>query len=109
MSRVLDDEAMEKISKLHDLIVPWYLISCYAYYHLGTAILSDAFFDALALQLHESYDSLDHPHKHLIDRDSILVSGAFLKYPTIAKFSAQGRVKDVLGKEEFNARFQHDQ
>ena len=108
MSRVLDAEALEKISKLPDLLVPWYLISCYAYYHLGTAILSDAFFDALAMQFHENYDSLEHPHKHLIARDSILVSGAFLKYPTIAKFSAQGLVKEVLSKEEFNARFLHD-
>ena len=105
MSRVLDDEAIEKICNLADLLVPWYLISCYAYYHLGTAILSDAFFDALALQLHESYDGLDHPHKHLIDKDCILVSGAFLKYPTIAKFSAQRAVEGVLGKEEFNRRF----
>ena len=105
MSGVLDAEAFEKIAKLHDLLVPWYLISCYAYYHLGVAILSDAFFDALALQLHESYDVLDHPHRHLINKDSILVSGHHINTPTIAKFSAQRAVERVLGKEEFNRRF----
>lgn len=96
MNRVCDAEAAKKIAKLKDLLVPWYLISCYAYYHLGTAILSDAFFDSMALQLYESYDALDHPHKNLIDRDSILVSGAFLRYPTIAKFCAQGHVDECL-------------
>jgi len=86
---VLDAEVQEAIERDSNALVSWYLIASYAYYELGTSILSDGFFDAMAVQLYESYSSLKHPHLSLIDRESVLVSGAFTPtYPRIVKHIA---------------------
>ena len=61
--------------------VPYYLSACLAYEVFDTPIMSDATFDALGRHLHDHWDGIEHPHKHLIDRESChYTSGLTLPY-----------------------------
>ena len=61
----LDEKCMEAIEN-PNMMVPWYLMAAYAYYQEDNPILTDELFDALAKRMLESWDTIDHFHKHLI-------------------------------------------
>lgn len=69
-----------------------YLMCAYAYYELDKPLIEDHEFDALAKQILENWDAIDHPHKHLLTKD-MLVAGTYLGvYPNIVK----GAVGDYM-------------
>lgn len=74
-----------RISTNLNMLVPFYLMCSYAYYVDDDPIISDAFYDKLAKKLLKEYDSIDHYHKYLIDKDA-LEAGSFLgQYPSIVQ------------------------
>lgn len=52
-------------------LVQVYLMSCYLYEHLCCQVIDDSEFDELCQLIDLSWDDIDHPHKHLIDRDAL--------------------------------------
>lgn len=69
-----------------------YLMSCYAYEELDRPFLTDGEFDALGRYIEQNWDSLEHRHKHLIDRDSCAftsgITQPYRKWPLIIKSAA---------------------
>lgn len=67
----------------HNMLVPWWLMACYAYYIEDDPILSDAAFDKLWRRLDAEWDAVEHWHKHLIDGEALNTGGYLAKesYP----------------------------
>jgi len=64
-----------------NMLVPYYLIHSYLYYEKDNPIVSDEEYDRICKMLYESYDTVKHCHKHLIDKESLLSgTGYHLKY-----------------------------
>ena len=71
-----------------------YLIYSYLYYCLNYSLISDQEFDIITVVLKDNWELVEnsnHPHKHLLNYDSICDSTGFDlkgKYPTIVKMTA---------------------
>lgn len=74
--------------------VSWYLISSYIYYCRPwcQSPMTDEDFDKMCTVLLDNFDNITHPHKYLIDKESLKAGTGFnLKeedYPLIVKHSA---------------------
>jgi hypothetical protein len=75
------------VSSSPNLLIPHYLIACFMYYVEDAPVLTDEGFDFLVAQVQERWESLQHPHKGLLD-PSLLKSGFHLKYPAIVEGAA---------------------
>lgn len=78
------------------MLVPWYLITSYAYYILDESLVSDGQYDAMARRLLREYDSIEHYHKHLISKDNLEAGTMLLAkedYPLIVVDTAERLVK----------------
>ena len=74
------------------LLVPHYLLASYCYYHLSQSPMTDDAFDRLCGRLLESYDTVRHPHKRLVDTGSLEAGTCLLgmqEYPLIVQNSAE--------------------
>jgi len=72
----------------HNMLIPWYLMSAYAYYVEDDPIISDGTFDRLCKKLLDNFDTVEHIHKEYVTEDA-LIAGTYLgKYPS--------RMPDVL-------------
>ncbi len=70
------------------MLVPWYLITAYAYYILDESLIQDHEFDSMAKELLEKYDSIEHRHKPLISKEDLAAGTLLLAeedYPLIVK------------------------
>ena len=66
-----------------------YLVTSFLYYHLNRSMITDTDFDRLCKELAAGWRSLQHPHKHCVDRGSLVAgTGYDIKYPTIVKGAA---------------------
>lgn len=75
--------------------VKLYLLHSYLYYELDTSIIEDYEFNSICKFLLENFDSIEHMHKHLIDKDSLKANtGYTLVYPEIIKYIAHKLVVD---------------
>jgi len=83
----MKDTIMYKLTSANsNLLVPWYLLASYAYYHLDDPILSDAAFDDIAKKLLDKYETIEHRHKHLITKGDLRAGSLLLtksEYPSI--------------------------
>ena len=76
-----------------------YLIYSYLYYCLNYSFISDEEFDIITVVLKDNWELVEnsnHPHKHLLNYDSICDSTGFDlkgKYPTIVKMTANMMIK----------------
>lgn len=52
-------------------MVSWYFAASYAYYELDDPILSDGVFDELCRRLLEQYDTIEHPHLDMVEREAL--------------------------------------
>lgn len=96
------DNKLRKTWKQHpNTLVAWVLISSYAYYIMDSPILSDQVFDKLCKHLYDEWDKYKHPHKHLIERDSLRAGTLFYlrheDYPLIVKCSVVDLIEEVYG------------
>ena len=56
-----------------------------AMYYAGSPIISDEEFDALAKEILNNWDNIEHMHKYLLTKD-MLVAGTYLgEYPNMVK------------------------
>lgn len=69
-----DAYCRELVERNRNLTVPWILMGSYAYYWEDDPIISDGTFDFLMHTLRDHWDEIEHPHKHLIDEESIKTS-----------------------------------
>ena len=73
-------------------IVAQWLIHSYLYYIKMTPIITDSDYDTLSKNLLNDWDSIEHPHKHLIDKSALTAgTGYYLldaDYPLIVKSTA---------------------
>jgi len=70
-------------------LVPIYLMSSYLYYECDKNVLDDTQFDYLCKKLYDNWDSVEHMHKHLIDKDNLKAgSGYGIKYTNLISSSA---------------------
>lgn len=53
------------------MLVPYYLMHSYLYYVMNDPIIEDIEYDELCRELKEKWDSVEHYHKHLIDKQSL--------------------------------------
>jgi hypothetical protein len=70
-------------------LVQHYLMASYLYYHMNLSPMTDAAFDKLCERLLAQYDSIDHPHKYLIDKGELESGTGFYipenQYPHIIR------------------------
>lgn len=76
-----------------NLIIPWLLMSSYTYYALDKPLISDGLYDEMMQTLKDKWESIEHTHKSLIDREG-LESGSLFDigeeaFPTIIKSAAK--------------------
>ena len=70
-------------------LVPIYLMSSYLYYEHDKNVLDDTQFDYLCKKLYDNWDSVEHMHKHLIDKDNLKAgSGYGITYTNLIMSSA---------------------
>ena len=74
-----------------NLLVPYYLMNSYLYYKEDKSVLLDSEFDLLCKRLDAEWDSIDHYHKDLIDRDDLSAGTGFgiSNYPDRVKYGAR--------------------
>lgn len=73
-----------------NLLVPHYLMACYAYYVEDDPLLSDKLFDEMSRELLARWDDIKHWHKDLILRDDLVAgTGYAIKYPERVRAAAQ--------------------
>ena len=81
-----------------DLLIPKYLIHSYLYYEQDTNLITDEEFNAICKELLDNFDEIEHPHKHLLDKESLKANTGFtIKYPSIVKHCAKIRYKEAIG------------
>ncbi len=65
--------------------VPYYLMASYAYYVEDDPIFTDGFYDSLAKQILNHWDTITHCHRDVLSKDA-LEAGSFLgEYPSIVE------------------------
>jgi hypothetical protein len=74
-----------------NLLIPWFILTSYAYYEEDKPLLSDACFDSLCKRLSQYYFEIDHIHKDLLldetqGEEIKFHTGHFLKYPERIKY-----------------------
>jgi hypothetical protein len=93
MRAPFDDYASRVIAQHPHAIVAWWLMACYLYYIEHQSLLTDGYFDSLAVAMIERWDDLVHPHKHLIDAGDLLAGTGYAlaveQYPSITKSAAR--------------------
>lgn len=79
----------------NNYLVPLYLVHSYLYYVLDKPIIPDSEFDKICKALFEKWDVIDHPHKKLINKESLKAgTGYYLKYPLRVIGSAKYLLKN---------------
>ncbi len=77
---MIPDVAVEKrLEGKPNLLVAWYLMASYGYYHMDKSIISDAMYDSICKRLLDGIHSfeIDHMHLHLCDDDALRAGTAF--------------------------------
>jgi hypothetical protein len=73
---VIFDKLCEQLTgENQNLLVPWWLMACYAYYIEDDPILSDAAFEKLWKRLDRVWTFVQHQHKDWIDGDALQTGG----------------------------------
>lgn len=80
-----DKICLDKIDNNPNMLVPWYLMSAYAYYVEDDPIISDAVYDRLVKKIIANWSKIEHQHKHLLTLEQ-LEAGTYLgEYPSRVK------------------------
>ena len=71
-----------------------YLMCAYAYYELDKPLIEDFEFDALAKEILDNWDNIEHMHKYLLTKD-MLQAGTYLgKYPTMVRMAVGNYMRE---------------
>jgi hypothetical protein len=97
----LDKKAQEFIAEKPNLMVPWFLMASYLYYHENESMFSDEYYDALSKQLLLQWDQVEHAHKHLIEVDDLMAGSMYrlkeLDYPSMCRAGALFLMRELKG------------
>ena len=77
--------------------VSMYLMGAYAYYVEDDPIMSDWDFDMLAKKILDEYDTLSHPHLHLLSKDDLRAGTYLGEYPLIVQGALNTYRKYIAG------------
>lgn len=87
-----DQMARDAFKTSKNMVIPWILLSSYSYYILHRGLLEDTTFDNMCKYLFDNWDSLDHVHKYLIQKEDMQNGSLYhLKaedYPSMVRGSA---------------------
>ena len=75
----------------YETCVQFYLMSAWLYECKKESVLPDEVYDSLCRFIYDNWDIIEHRHKHLIDKDSLLVTASqlpFDEFPRIITDSA---------------------
>jgi len=88
----LDTKGREITGSNPNLIIPWFLMASYLYYHKNYSLFSDEYYDELSKELLLRWDQVEHRHKHLILKEHLIAGSLYtLKeedYPEMCKAGA---------------------
>lgn len=80
-------------------LVPFYLMASYAYYECNDTFMDDQAYDHLCRRLDDEWRLVQHPHKHLVDREDLSATTGyalnFRKLPFIIRHAAGCLLADV--------------
>lgn len=71
------------------MVVPWYIISTYAYHVEDDPIISDARYDRLSRMMLENWKDIDHKHKEFIVVNKNQNGALIEEYPKQTKIAVQ--------------------
>ena len=72
-----------------NMLVPYYLMCSYLYYQHNVSLTDDHEYDMICKRILNEWDSIEHHHKPLINKDSLAAGTGFdLKYPLIVQHAA---------------------
>jgi hypothetical protein len=95
----LDKKAQEFIAVKPNLMVPWFLMASYLYYHENESMFSDEYYDALSKELLLKWDQVEHSHKYLIEVDDLMAGSMYrlkeLDYPSMCRAGALFLMKEL--------------
>ncbi len=96
-----DRQALAVIRRETGMLVAWYLMASWLYYHKDQSLLSDPFYDAICRELDRLWDEIDHPHTAIVDRAGLKAGTAYAipatAYPAIVKGAAERLVRERTG------------
>lgn len=80
------------------------LVASYLYYHKDFSLMDDTEFDMLCKNAYDNWDTINHPHKHLLDQESLKAGTLYhldeTDYPLIVRTIGDTIVNWVnLGKD----------
>lgn len=73
---MLDDYCKAILRVNINMAVPWYLMAGYAYEIEDDPIISDSAWDWLCQTIQDNWQTIQHPHKHYIDFDTLSTATA---------------------------------
>jgi hypothetical protein len=91
---MIDEKVAEYLEKSPNLLVPWYLITSYAYYVLDEMIISDGLYDSICKWLLGALRAgkVDHMHAYLCNEEALAAGTAYhiaaYEYPSRAVVAA---------------------
>jgi hypothetical protein len=86
---MFDELALKIVTNNKNMLIPWYLMTAYAYYIEDSPLISDIIFDQLSKDLIFHWKTIEHLHKSYITLED-LEAGTFLgKYPTRIKYAVK--------------------
>jgi hypothetical protein len=91
--QICEDFAKEIIENNPNMSIPWWLMASYAYYGLYKAIITDGYYDKLSKFIADNYDTLQHWHKELINKDTISTTGFDVIVPERTKYATYTIIK----------------
>lgn len=103
MSKItdLDKDCFDSVDMNANMMIPWYLMACYAYYEEDDPILTDAGFDRLCKKMIEKFDEIEHMHKGYVTEDNLSAGTYIGEYPSRIKGAVRS-LKDIYyGKQKF--------
>ena len=96
--RLLDEYFLtEVLNRSRNCLIPWYLMTCFAYYHRNISLISDELFDQICVWLDEEFDNLEHVHKSYVKRDVGSAKGQAYSlreegYPSMSIYAARNLI-----------------
>lgn len=85
-----------------------WLMASFLYYERDVNVIDDCTFDEISKTLLDEFDYFEHPHKYLIDKQSLAAgTGAFIRetrYPSIVKGAALMWYDDIVQNKPYVPR-----
>lgn len=77
-----------------------WLMSSYLYYEKNLNVIDDITFDLISRVLLDNFDSFEHPHKYILDKESLEAgTGAFIRevrYPKMVRLASQSWYEHII-------------